>query len=211
VEADADSLDGEVAAGDRVDADRVDRARRTLDCEPRRGVEVDRDAEAARDVVRTAGRDQRELRANARVRRRVGRRVERPIAPEEHHAAFRVGEGIAELLEGRRDTGLDARSREAEQQRRVFDERRLTAQAARVPVRDQQQVRGERPKAPGRSCRGRSRSEGAWCECLSRCHVEQPRTGGLRRTCGGQASHGSADRTGAVLSASYAEPHGRSG
>ena len=90
----------------RLDGDRVDRPRGALDGEACGGGEVGGDAEAAGDVVRAAGRDQRELGLEARVRRRV----ERPIAPEEHDPPLSRGERVVELLEGRRDAGLDARS-----------------------------------------------------------------------------------------------------
>ncbi len=78
----------------------------TLDGESCGGGEVGGDAEAAGDVVRAAGGDQRELGLEARVRRRV----EGPIAPEEHDPPLSRGERVVELLEGRRDAGLDARS-----------------------------------------------------------------------------------------------------
>ena len=78
-----------------------------LDRELRGGVERDRDPEAPRDVVRAAGGDQRELDACGGVRGRV----ERPVAPEEHDAPLSRGERVVELFEGRRQAGLDARSR----------------------------------------------------------------------------------------------------
>ena len=156
MEADADALDREVAAAGGLRGDRVDRVRAALDREPSGGVEVERDAEAARHVVGLPARDQGEL---GLVARRVRRGVERAVAAQQDDAALGGGEDERELVERRGDERLDARAGRAEKPRGVLNELRMPVEAARVPIRHEKQVRRERPQAPVRP-RGRDGREG---------------------------------------------------
>ena len=106
VEAGADSLDREACSGVSTAIASIGRARPST---------ATRAAAASRPGCRgcgrccsPAGREQRQLGLEARVRCRV----KGPIAPEEHDPPLSRGERVVELFEGRRDAGLDARSDE---------------------------------------------------------------------------------------------------
>jgi hypothetical protein len=186
VEADADALECEVATVPGPGDDRVDRVRAAFDREARRGVELERKAEAARDVVGLPPRDQRELGLGPAG---VRGRVQRAVTAQQHDAALGAGEHELELAEVGRDERLDPGAGGPEQPRGVGDELGMPAQPAGVAVRHQEQMRRERPQRARRAS-GRERCERRggelWGSC--RCHNQKVSISELNEHEGGTLS-----------------------
>ena len=184
VEADAHAFEGEVAARLGARGDQVDRMRGALDGKAGGARDLDRHAEAPRDVVRAPGGEDGELRLRARD---VGGGVQRAVAAEQHDAATRLVQRRRELLGGRRQARLDARTERAERADGVPEELGATHQPARVRVRDHQELGGERAQ-PTRPGMGRGWRERCgldlvknWCSGHGR-NTHTARTAGQWRT-----------------------------